>query len=45
MADKGRRLFVCNPSGQVGRILDVTGLRDNGLVFDSIDEALAERGQ
>ena len=43
MASRGRRLFVCNPSGQVSRILTVTGLNDVGLVYDSIDAALAER--
>jgi len=43
MASKGRRLFVCNPSGQVRRILDVTGLSDNGLVYDGVEEALAQR--
>jgi anti-anti-sigma factor len=43
MASKGRRLLVCNPSGQVSRILAVTGLKDAGLIYPSIDEALAER--
>lgn len=28
MASKGRRLRVCNPSGQVGRVLALTGLSD-----------------
>jgi anti-anti-sigma factor len=42
MASKGRRLLVCNPSGQVSRILAVTGLSDNGLVYDGTDAALAE---
>ena len=39
MASKGRRLVLCNPSGQVSRVLAVTGLSDNGLV--SYDAALA----
>lgn len=43
MASKGRRLVVCNPSGQVSRILTVTGLNDVGLVYTSTDAALAER--
>jgi len=43
MASRGRRLLVCNPSGQVSRILAVTGLNDVGLIYDSADAALAER--
>lgn len=43
MASRGRRLVVCNPSGQVSRILTVTGLNDVGLVYASTDAALAER--
>jgi anti-sigma B factor antagonist len=43
MAKKGRRLLVCGPSGQVSRILAVTGLDDVGLIYASTDAALAER--
>jgi anti-anti-sigma factor len=43
MASKGRRLLVCNPSGQVSRTLAVTGLNDLGLVYTTTDAALAER--
>ena len=43
LANKGRSLFVCNPSGQVSRILAVTGLNDVGLIYASVDAALAER--
>jgi anti-sigma B factor antagonist len=43
MASRDRRLLVCNPSGQVSRILAVTGLNDVGLVYASTDAALAER--
>ena len=43
LASRGRRLLVCSPSGQVSRILAITGLSDNGLVYDSTDAALAER--
>jgi anti-sigma B factor antagonist len=32
MASEGRRLVLCNPSGQVSRVLAITGLSDNGLV-------------
>jgi anti-sigma B factor antagonist len=40
-AEQGQRLVVCAPSNQVHRILSVTGLMDNGLVFDDATEALA----
>ena len=43
MASKGRRLLLCNPSGQVSRILSVTGLDEVGLIYASTDAALAER--
>jgi anti-anti-sigma factor len=43
MADKGRRLAVCHPSAEVDRVLALTGLTDEGIVFDSTDEALMER--
>jgi anti-anti-sigma factor len=42
METRGRRLLVCSPSGQVSRILAVTGLSDFGLVYDSAEAALAE---
>lgn len=43
MASRGRRLLVCNPSGQVSRIFTITGLNDVGLIYASTDAALAER--
>ncbi|MEX2107505.1 MAG: STAS domain-containing protein [Solirubrobacterales bacterium] len=43
MASRGRRLHICNPSGQVSRTLAVTGLNDVGLIYASTDAALAER--
>jgi len=46
MADRGRRLFVCHPSPEVGRILALTGLIDEGVVVDGANganTALAER--
>lgn len=43
MASRNRRLFVCNPSGQVSRTLAITGLNDAGLIYSSTDAALAER--
>lgn len=42
-ASRGRGLSICNPSGQVGRILAMTGLNDIGLVYASTEAALAER--
>ena len=38
----GARLVVHSPSRQVLRVLDVTGLTGNGLVFENRDQALAE---
>ncbi len=34
MASKGRRLRLCNASAQVARLLDLTGLNDDGLACD-----------
>ena len=45
IASKGRRLLLCNPSGQVGRILAITGLSDNGLVRDCTSGALAAQAE
>jgi anti-sigma B factor antagonist len=43
MAIKGRRLAVCRPSPAVTRVLTVTGLTKDGLVYTSPEAALAER--
>ena len=40
MAEDGRRVGIYGASGQVLRVLSVTGLTANGLVFDSADDAL-----
>jgi anti-sigma B factor antagonist len=40
-AEEGRRVAVYAPASQVLRVLSVTGLTANGLVFDSAAEALA----
>jgi len=42
-ANEGRRLVVCCPTDQTARVLEVTGLTENGLVFSSIDDALVGR--
>ena len=41
MQDEGNRLVVYGPTAQVLRVLSMTGLTSNGLVFDSAAEALA----
>jgi anti-anti-sigma factor len=41
LAERGGRLAVYGPQDQVLRVLSMTGLTSNGLVFDSADEALA----
>ncbi len=44
MAEEGRRLAVYAPTDQVLRVLSMTGLTGNGLVFDSAAEAAAALG-
>jgi anti-sigma B factor antagonist len=41
MAAQGKKLAVYGTSSQVRRILTMTGLTQNGLVFESVDDALA----
>ncbi|MDX6634586.1 MAG: hypothetical protein QOF06_789 [Solirubrobacterales bacterium] len=45
MADAGNRLAVYAPTEQVLRVLTMTGLIGNGLVFDSAEEALSAVGE
>lgn len=45
MAEQGRRLAVYAANAQVLRVLSMTGLTQNGLVFDSVEEALAAIGE
>ena len=45
MEEEGRRLAVYAPADQVLRVLSMTGLTANGLVFDSAEEALAAIGE
>jgi len=44
MQEEGNRLAVYAPTAQVLRVLSMTGLTSNGLVFDSAEEALAALG-
>jgi anti-sigma B factor antagonist len=41
MQEDGHRLVVYAPTAQVLRVLSMTGLTSNGLVFDSAEEAQA----
>ena len=41
---EGGQLAVYGPSDQVMRVLSMTGLTANGLVFDSAEEALSALG-
>lgn len=45
MEEEGRRLAVYAPVDQVLRVLSMTGLTRNGLVFDTAEEALAALGE
>jgi anti-anti-sigma factor len=40
LEEKGRRLSVCEANSQVLRVLTVTGLTANGLVFESAAQVL-----
>lgn len=41
LGEQGRRVAMYAPTNQVLRILSITGLTSNGLVFESLDEALS----
>jgi anti-anti-sigma factor len=41
LAENGGRLVACAPSAQVLRVLSLTGLTANGLVFGNVEEALS----
>lgn len=45
MEEEGHRLVVYAPTDQVLRVLSTTGLTGNGLVFDTVEEALAALGE
>lgn len=40
-AEQGRRVTVYGATDQVHRVLAITGLTENGLIFENADEALA----
>jgi anti-sigma B factor antagonist len=40
-AEEGRRVVLYAPTSQVLRVLSVTGLTSNGLVFETVAEALS----
>jgi anti-sigma B factor antagonist len=44
LAERGGRLALYAPDHQVLRVLSVTGLTSNGLVFESAEEALSAFG-
>ena len=44
MQEEGNRLAVYGPTDQVLRVLSMTGLTSNGLVFDSAEAALTALG-
>jgi len=37
---EGRRLVVCCPADQVERILEITGLSQDGLVYETLGDAV-----
>lgn len=45
MAEEGNRLAVYAPTDQVLRVLSMTGLTSNGLVFENAEEALTAIGE
>jgi len=45
MADEGGRFAVYAPTDQVLRVFSMTGLLNNGLVFDNAEEALSAAGE
>lgn len=45
MEEEGHRLVVYAPTAQVLRVFSMTGLIGNGLVFDTVEEALSALGE
>lgn len=44
LTEKGTRLVIAGPTGQVRRILEISGLNLGGFLFESVDEALSAAG-
>jgi anti-anti-sigma factor len=44
LAGSGNRLVIAGPTGQVLRILEVSGLDLDGFLYDSVDQALTAAG-
>jgi anti-sigma B factor antagonist len=44
LAERGGRLAIYGAADQVERVLSITGLTDNGLVFEKADDALRDAG-
>jgi anti-sigma B factor antagonist len=44
MEEEGNRLAVYAPTAQVLRVLSMTGLTSNGLVFETVEDALNALG-
>lgn len=44
MAEDGRRLAIAGPTGQVLRIIEISGLDLDGFFFASVEEAVAAEG-
>ena len=42
-AEDGRRLVIGGTSSQVHRVLEISGLNREGLVYESVDQALLDR--
>jgi anti-anti-sigma factor len=45
LAEQGRRLAVYGATSQVLRILSITGLTEDGLVFENAGDALSASGE
>jgi anti-sigma B factor antagonist len=44
LAEKGTLLVIAGPTGQVRRILEISGLNLDGFLFDSVDQAILATG-
>jgi anti-anti-sigma factor len=44
LAENGCRLMISGPTGQVRRVIEISGLDLDGFLFDSVDQALSAEG-